>query len=245
MILQFAYIALSLLMTIIIIIFGVKTIKKTFSGKTKTRKKIVFLVTLFLLWHLYIFLIAQTGMLQDYSLSPRIPLFLVLPTFIFIGIFVYLNRNKDWLQSIPEHWLIFYQTFRICIETIFVFSIAKGILHSNMTIEGYNYDMIFAFSAPFVGYWVYKKKTGAKKIAIWWNFLGLGVIASIIFVVVTTTYFPGFYGSSEDLMPKRFGMYPYVLVPAFLMPSAVLMHVLSIVQLSKKNAAVKGIEINS
>ncbi len=242
--LQFAYIVLSLLMTIIIVILGVKTIKKTFTT-TKIRNKIVLLVIFLLLWHLYIFLIAQTGMLQEYNLSPRIPLFLVLPTFIFIGIFAYVNRNKNWLQKIPEHWLIFYQTFRICIEIIFVFSIAEGILHSNMTIEGYNYDMIFAFSAPLVGYWVYKKKTGAKKIAIWWNFLGLSVIASIIFVVITTAYFPGFYGSSEELMPKRFGMYPYVLVPAFLMPSAVFIHVLSIVQLSKKKAVAKEAELNS
>ena len=236
MTLQFAYIALSLLMTIIIVVLGIKTIKKTFNEKTKARNKIILLSIFLLLWHIYIFLIAQTGMLQDYSLPPRAPLLLVLPAFVFIGIFVYVNRNKNWLQNIPEHWLIFYQTFRICIEILFVFSITKGILHSNMTIEGYNYDIIFASSAPFVGYWVYKNKVGAKKIAIWWNFLGLGVIASIIFVVVTTAYFPGFYGSSEELMPKGFGMYPYVLVAAFLMPSAVLMHILSIVQLSKKKA---------
>src|SRR5690606_3916100 len=234
MTLQFTYIALTLLITIIIVMLGVKTIKKSFSGITKIRNKIILLITLLLLWHIYVFVIAQTAILQDYSLPPRVPLFLVLPTFVFIGIFAYINRNENWLQNIPEHWLIFCQTFRVSLEILFVFSVAKGIIHSNMTIESYNYDMVFASSAPFIGYWVYNRQRGFKTIAIYWNLRGLGVITSIIFVVVTTVYFPGFYGSSESLMSKEFGMYPYILVPAFLMPFAVLMHILSIVQLNKK-----------
>lgn len=230
MTLQLAYLGLSLLITIIIIAIGRIAIKRTFN-EHRVRIKSLFLLAPILLWHVYIFLIAQTEILQDYSLPPKVPLLLVTPVFLFTGVFIYRNRNAEWLKHIPKHWLIFFQTFRILLEIIFVFSVAKGILHPNMTIEGYNYDMIFASTAPFIGFWLMKGTKAAKKLTLWWNYLGLTVITSIIFVVVTTTYFPEFYGSSTSLMSKEFGMYPYVLVPAFLMPSAVFIHLLSLVQL--------------
>lgn len=238
MTLQLAYTGLSLVMTIIIIAIGRTAIKRTFKEQNKVRSKNSLLLILLLLWHIYIFLVAQTGITQDYSLPPKGPLLLVFPSFLFTGIFIYKNRNAEWLHNIPKHWIVFYQTFRILLETIFVFSVAKGILHANMTIEGYNYDMIFAISAPFIGLWLMKGTNIAKKITAIWNYLGLAVIATIIFIVVTTVYFPEFYGSNRELMPKKFGMYPYVLVYGFLMPSAVFMHVLSLVQLRKKKKPV-------
>lgn len=244
MTLQLAYISLSLLMTIIIIVIGRIAIKRTFNESHTVRIKSLFLLTPILLWHVYIFMIAQTGILQDYSLPPKVPLLLVLPAFLFMGIFIFRNRNADWLQNIPKHWLIFFQTFRIILETIFVFSVAKGDLHPNMTIEGYNYDIIFAITAPFIGYWLMKGTNVAKRLTAWWNYLGLTVIASIIFVVITTVYFPEFYGSTTNLASKEFGMYPYLLVPGFLMPSAVFMHVLSLVQLRKEKEPVANKVIN-
>ena len=112
-----------------------------------------------------------------------------------------------------------------------------GILHSNVTIQGFNYDMVFAFTAPFAAFLLFQKKPYKKKFAIFWNYLGLGVIASIIFLFITTIYFPHIYGVEIDLISTDFGKYPYVLVPAFLMPSAVFIHILSIVQLTKAPTA--------
>ena len=73
----------------------------------------------------------------------------------------------------------------------------------------------------------------SRKAVLVWNYLGLSVLASVIFLFVTSVYFPQFYGLSE-MMPKEFATAPFVLVAGFLMPSAVFIHVLSIIQLSKK-----------
>jgi len=221
-------------MTVVVILIGLKTINKTFSNKSTAKKKRLILILPLLLWHLYIFAIASTGMLENYEFPPKFFLLLILPAFLFTGIFTYKNRNNTWIRNIPEHWLIYFQTFRILIETLFVFSVAKGLIHHQMTIEGYNYDLLFSASAFIIAFLVFQKKVLSKKVALWWNYIGLGVIAIIIFLVQSAIYLPEIYGSDKILLPKEFVMYPYVLVAGFLMPTAVFIHVLSITQLSRK-----------
>ncbi len=232
--LQLGYIGLALLMSIILYFIASKAINHEASTARKVKRKPLLLVIGLLLWNMYLFLIAQSGFLQDFSFPPRVVLVVILPAFLFTGIFIFRNRNNQWIQHIPSHWLLFYQTFRILIETLFVFSVAKGVLPYHVTIEGYNMDLIFASTAPVIGFIVYKGSTRSINLAIAWNFLGLTVIATILFLFMTTIYFPEFFGSSEPLMSKEFGVYPYPLVAGFLMPSAVFMHVLSIVQLIKR-----------
>jgi len=233
MILKLAYIGLSLLMIIIVLAIGFKTINKTFTDKTVAGNLKMKLIFGLLLWQLYIFIIASSGVLESYELPPRFPLFLIIPAFIFTGIFIYKNRNSVWIQNINPKHLIYIQSFRIIVETIFVHSLAEGILHKNVTIEGYNMDMIFGFTALIIGYLAFNKVT--KSAVIIWNYLGIAVLASVIFVFMSSIYFPEIYDSSTPLIPMKSVMYPYILVAAFLMPLAVFIHVLSIVQLKKQN----------
>ncbi|MEP1307499.1 MAG: hypothetical protein ABJK11_12425 [Balneola sp.] len=233
MALKVGYIGLSVIMVIIISLFGSKAINETTRNTGKAKKKKIKLISFLLLWHLYIFLISQTGILQSFEFPPKFVLLLILPVFIFTGIFIYKHRNSDWIHAIPSSWLVYYQSFRIVVETLFVFSVAQGILHANVTIEGYNFDMVFAFTAPLVGVLVYRFNIFSERAIIWWNYFGLIVIAFIIFLFNSSIYLPEIYGSDAPLMPIEFTAYPYIIVAGFLMPSAVFMHVLSIVQLKK------------
>lgn len=232
MILQLAYIGLSVLMTVILIRIGFKAINKTFSEKSVAKKKKTTLIVSLMSWHLFIFILASTEFMLDLSFPPRFFLFTILPAFTFTGIFIYKNRNNAWIQNIPSHWLFFYQSFRIGIETIFIFTVAKGILHPNVTIEGYNFDLIYAFTVLIIGLLTFKNFNKYKQIIIWWNYLGLAIIAVIIFLFQSTIYIPEIYGNIKPF-PVEFLNYPYILVPSFLMPTAVFIHVLSIVQLKK------------
>jgi len=233
MILQLAYVGLSILMTAILILIGLKTINKTFSDKLEVKKKKFLLIVSLVSWHLYVFILASTEFMLDLSFPPRFFLFTILPAFIFIVIFIYKNRNSSWVRNIPSHWLFFYQSFRIGIETLFIFTVAKGILHPNVTIEGYNFDLIYAFTVLVIGLLAFKNFDAYKHIIIWWNYLGLAIIAVIIFLFQSTIYIPEIYGDIEPF-PIEFFNYPYILVPSFLMPSAVFIHILSIVQLRKR-----------
>lgn len=234
--LQLAYIGLSILMTVIIIQIGLRAINKTFSEKSAARKKKILLIASLLGWHLYVFILASTEFMLDLSFPPKFFLFTILPAFIFTGIFIYKNRNNAWIQNIPSHWLFLYQSFRICIESIFIFTVAQGILHPNVTIEGYNFDLIYAFTVLIIWVLIFNSFEKYKHLIIWWNYLGLGIIAFIIFLFQSTIYIPEIYGEVEPF-PIEFLNYPYILVVSFLMPSAVFIHVLSIVQLRKTSMA--------
>lgn len=227
-----AYIGLTTLMSIILILFGFWVINKSFPDPKAQKRKKSYLVSGIILWHIYVYLISISGILQNLEFPPRFFIFLVLPLFIFIGVFMYKNRNNAWIQNVPKTWPVYYQSFRILIETVFVFTVAAGFLHKEVTMEGYNYDVLFGLSAPLVGLLYQKNKLSNKSIIIW-NYIGLAVIAFIIFLFLSTVFAPHLYGSNVALMPMEAVTYPYTLVAGFLMPSAVFIHVLSIVQLRK------------
>ena len=232
MTLKITYIIFTLLMLIILVLLGKTAINKTTIKETKVNKKLLILIGGLLSWQLYIYLITKSGYLLNFDFPPRFAIFLILPLFIFTGVFLYRNRNKSWILAIHPHWLIFYQSFRILVESIFVASVTAGIINKEVTIEGYNYDMIFACTAPIIGFLAFKK-TLSKQLLILWNYLGLIVIASIIFLFITSIYAPQLFGSESTLLPLDSVKYPYILVAGFLMPSAVFIHVLSIMQLNK------------
>jgi len=231
--LPLGYQLLNLSVVLLLFVIGFKAINSAFDCAEKVKIKKVLLVLGLLLWQCYIFGLGQTDLLSSLDLPPRFAIFLIAPAFIFTAIFIYTNRNNSWLDCIPQSWLIYFQSFRILVETLFVLSIAEGVLHPNVTIEGYNFDMIMGVTAPIIAFLAFEMRILSKKNVILWNYIGLAVLASVIFVFTTTVFFPQFYGSSENLMSVTFTSYPYTLVTGFLMPVAVFIHVLSIVQLRK------------
>lgn len=234
MILKLSYIGLTVMMLTILFFIGNYAINKSVSEQKIKNKKKGTLVVGLLLWQLYIYLLASSGFLVDFSFPPRFVLFMILPIFIFIGIFLNRSKKMKWIQIIPPIWLATYQSFRIIIETIFVYTVAAGILHENVTIQGYNYDMVFAYTSPIIALIIYKSKQLPKQLLLAWNYLGILVIVVIISLFITTIYLPEIYGSNTTIFPTDFGLYPYALVPGFLMPSAVFIHVLSIIQLKNR-----------
>ena len=230
MTLQLAYLGLTLIMNIILLLFGMKVIRSTSDTFQLKRKRITILIVCLILWQVYMLLIGYFKVLYSFDFPPRFVIFSILPLFAFTGIFLYKNRKKDWIKAIPSSWLLWYQSFRILIESIFVASVTAGILHYHVTILGYNFDMVYAYSIPVIALLIFKTNILPKKVLLIWNYLGLAVIGSIIFLFISTIYFPAMWGTIETVAPLEFTLYPYALVPGFLMPSAVFIHVWSIVK---------------
>lgn len=223
--LKISYIVLALAITLVLIFFDLKGSNSTFY---KTRFRFLHILCG---WHVYIISLSLTGYIENLNFPPRFFLLTIFPAFVLIGFLSTKIKNSPWLINIPPHWLIFYQSFRIVIEVIFVFTVGEGILHRNVTMEGYNYDIVYAFTAIIIGLCIAANFKRYRKLALVWNYMGLGVILIIIFLFQSTIYVPEIYGPNTLPFPVEFMKYPYILVPAFLMPSAVLVHVMSIIQL--------------
>ena len=230
--LQFGYFSLMVIVTIILIYFGFTAIDKTFTPQ-KAGKKKRFLIVGLLLWHTYIYLIASSGFIYTLSFPPRFVLTMIIPSFIFTGVFILRNRKNAWILNLPTRQLFLFQSFRILVEFLFVASVSVGILHKEASIEGYNYDMAYALIVPVIGFIAFYGKNQNLKLVRFWNYVGLVVLASVIFVFMTSIYRPEIYGASSPLLPLKATTYPYVLVAGFLMPVAVFIHVLSIAQLNR------------
>ncbi|WP_436516841.1 hypothetical protein [Ekhidna sp. To15] len=232
MTLQLGYLTLTLAVCLLLIHFGFAAINKTFDGPKKKQKKMI-LIGGIVLWQIYLALIGSTDFILSYSFPPRFALTMIVPAFIFTGVFVFRNRKNEWLLNIPTRHIFFFQSFRVLVESLFVASVATGILHKEASIEGYNYDMIYALTVPIIGFIAFGKNSSNFKLVRFWNYLGLAVLATVIFVFMTSIYKPDLYGANEPLLPLEAITYPYGLVAGCLMPAAVFMHVLSIAQLNR------------
>lgn len=232
MLLKLAYLTLTLVVCFLLTFIAFYAINSTFESQKRAKKK--YLVVFGLLsFNLYIYLLAISGFIQTLTFPPRFALTMIFPAFAFTGVFLYKNRNSDWVMNIPKHWLFYFQSFRILVESIFVMSVTAGVLHVEATIEGYNFDMAYAITIPILGFLIFNGKALSLRTALIWNYVGLLVLASVIFVFMTTIFAPQIYGSDTPLMPLEGLAYPYVLVAGFLMPAAVFIHVLSVVQLRR------------
>lgn len=233
--LELGYILLTF-STILIVLFVYNYgLKKIGIEKKEVYKRILYVVLGFLIWLTYIYFIANSGFLTDYSLPPRFPIFTIFPLFIFTGVVLYKNRNSKIFNAIPLSWAIYFQSFRIAVESLFVGTLAAGLLHKEVTIEGYNYDMVFAITAPIIGFLIFKAKLLPLKVAVLWNYVGLAVLVSVILIFTTTTFAPSLWGSDTPLSPPSMVSFPYILIASFLMPVAVFVHVFSIIQFRKQH----------
>ena len=232
MTLQLGYIVLTIATVIFLTLIGFKAIDRSYASEIGKRKKMT-LVTGLILWHLYIYLVTSSGFITNLDFPPRFALMMIVPSFIFTGVFISRNSQKGWLINIPPSTLFFFQSFRILVELLFAGSVAVGVLHKEASIHGYNFDMIYVATIPIVGLLAFRSKSQNLKLVRLWNYLGLLVIASIIFVFMTTIYAPQLYGYEDPMLPLEALTYPYVLVAGFLMPVAVFVHVLSIAQLNR------------
>jgi hypothetical protein len=233
MLLSVGYFVLTIITALLLISLGFVAINKSNKPrKIKQRHKAVLILGL-TAWLTYNALMGYSAILATYELPPSFPIFLIFPIFGFTGYFIYKSKNANWLQHIKPAHLVYFQSFRIAVETLFIFSISAGVLHPNVTIEGYNYDMIIGLSAPVIGLLVFQFNKLPLRTILYWNYLGLFILATVIFVFTSTTYFTSIYGEAERIMPLAFTQTPYVFVAGFLMPAAVFIHLLSIIQINQ------------
>lgn len=209
------------------------SLKKIGTESLVRKKRIAIVLVVMIAWFLGQHFISQTGFYANTSLPPRMPLFVLMPLFLFTFIFLQKKRNSKVLASIPIFIPIFYQSFRAVIELLFYFTYQKGILPVHVTFEGANYDILLGISALFVGLYAMRKNPSINLLIIW-NVIGILVVAVAAFTFISSFYLPQVWGGSENLISDEFLQYPFLLLPSFFMPSAVFFHVLSIIQLTNK-----------
>ncbi|MFN5557707.1 MAG: hypothetical protein ACK48F_15940, partial [Chryseotalea sp.] len=107
-----------------------------------------------------------------------------------------------------------------------------GLIPDLMTFEGYNFDIISGITAPIIYFLYFVKGKISKSIVLFWNFVCLGLLANILTIALFSakTPFQQFAFEQPNIGVTYF---PFVWLPAVIVPIVLFSHIASIQQLSK------------
>ncbi|PHR17406.1 MAG: hypothetical protein COA38_20800 [Fluviicola sp.] len=216
---------------ILIILLAYRKILHKMAIPARERSKKFMIATGFVFgWLAYLFIISLTGTLKDLNLPPKFPLLIFLPLLIGFLIFYRSSKNSSVIKATPKTWPVYFQSFRIVVELILLYTFYAGVIPESATFEGWNFDVLMGVSAPFVAY-LFVRQKGSKGLLYLWNVIGIGMVLFVGYIIASSMYFPQTWGSEVPLVNMTFIEMPYLLLAGFLAPLAIFMHVVSLIHL--------------
>lgn len=201
--------------------------RTAFSIKLKNKHLFSFITALILLgWFSLVFFLGKIGffarndLVAPYIFISFILLFGILQKVYYSDIIKFIGN------AIPVHWIVGIQIYRI-VGYGFIVLYFQGLLPAAFAFSSGIGDMIVGFSAPFVAYLYYLKKTYSKKLVIIWNIIGIADL--VIALSVGIIGFP----RPIQLVPlepstELLSLFPLVIIPLFAVPLALFLHFCSL-----------------
>ena len=226
----FAWLLLTAICLLVILIGLRIALKRTGWPKNKQRK--IFLGTTFFVagWVILLSVLSVKGLFADFSTFPPKPALAMLIPLPVLLIISFSKTGTELLKTIPRHWFVFMQTFRIAVELLLLMAFIGGKLPVQMTLEGRNFDIVSGILALPVGYLLAKGKTVAPKLAIAYNIIGILLLLNILVIAVLSMPTPIRYFMNEPAN-TLVAQFPFILLPGVLVPIAYAMHIFSLRQL--------------
>ena len=184
-------------------------------------------------------LVASTGF---YTITNTIPprfLLLVLPPLVLIATLFLTNSGRRFIDRIDVKALTLLHLVRIPVEIVLLWLFLYKTAPQIMTFEGRNFDILSGISAPFIYYFGFVRKIVNKNWVIAWNFLCLALLVNIVATAILSAPFP-FQQLAFDQPNVAIFYFPFVWLPAFIVPIVLLSHLVSIRQLLKAKTKVPG-----
>ena len=184
------------------------------------------------LWLSIIWSVAITGVFRPgHSTLPLVPLAIFLPVIVGVPILLRSERIGEVLDAMPTSWLIGLQVYRV-LGGIFLVGWARGVIPSLFALPAGIGDVTTGLLALPVAYSLASRNRGAVRGAVAWNIFGLLDFTVAVGIGLVTA--PGPFQLIQPSIPNTgLGLYPNVLIPAFAVPSSILLHVLSLRQLRR------------
>jgi hypothetical protein len=162
---------------------------------------------------------------------PLVPLAIFLPVIVGAPILLRSKRIGEVLDAMPASWLIGLQVYRV-FGGIFLVGWARGVIPALFALPAGIGDVTTGLLALPVAYSLVSRSGGAVRGAIAWNIFGLLDFTIAVGIGLATA--PGPLQLIVPSIPNTgVGLYPTVLIPAFAVPSSILLHVLSLRQLRR------------
>lgn len=181
-------------------------------------------------WVILVGLLSVNGFFRNFSAMPPRPVLVILLPMPVMIIIMLSRKFSDLLLSIPPHWLIYMQSFRIAVEFLLFAAFLKGVLPVQMTFEGLNFDILTGILALPVGYFCFVKRSVSGKMAVLFNIVGLGFLV-IVLIVALLSMPSSFRYFMNEPSTMAVGTFPFIYLPAILVVLAYTLHIFSLRQL--------------
>lgn len=189
----------------------------------------------FTLWLAAVWGLALAGAFQARSGVPVLPLAIVLPLVLALPPLLRSRRIASVLDATPASWLVALQVYRI-FGGVFFAAWSRGDVSAIFALPAGSGDVLVGVLALPVAALLAAGAHRGRQAAIAWNVLGL-----IDFAVAVGIGFLSAPGPLQLIVPDRpntaLGTFPTVMIPAFAVPSSILLHALSLRQLWRRSAA--------
>jgi hypothetical protein len=189
----------------------------------------------FTLWGAVAWSAAINGVfLAGASALPLLPMAIFLPVILGLPLLLLPKRMGQVLDALPASWLIALQVYRV-FGSVFLAGALRGLPGLFGLPAGIGDVLTGLFAVP-AAIAVASGTAEGRKAAILWNIFGLADFAVAITLGLITS--PGrFQLIVPSVTSIGAGAYPNVLTPAFVVPTSILLHALSLRQLIRRSAA--------
>ncbi len=192
-----------------------------------------FLAGFTVVWLIVQATLAYSGFFQDFdALPPRTFAFGPMPFFVLT--FVYLFAFRKFLGAMPLRTLTIVHIIRIPIEFVLLWLSQYGQVPVEMSFEGRNLDMLSGITAPVVYFLAFRNGQVNRPLLIGWNIAALALLTNIVTIAVLA--FPWeFQMVGFDQPNVAVTYFPYVWLPAVVVPIVFFCHIASLYQLLSAN----------
>jgi hypothetical protein len=218
---------LFVLTTILTGIFFISAIRQ--NNSTRTVLVILIIICIWLIIHAILSLNGFYTVTD--TLPPRFAL-TIFPPLLVIVILFFTRSGRKFIDSLSLKILTQLHVVRIFVEIILLWLFLYKYIPKLMTFEGRNFDILAGLSAPLVAYFGFTKNKLSKKFMIVWNIICLVLLINIVINAILSAPFP-FQQFGFDQPNIALFYYPFIWLPAFVVPVVLFSHLVLIRRLSK------------
>ncbi len=178
------------------------------------------------LWLSILTELARMGSLLDAEGLPVLAL-VFMPVLLMGFVLLRSQAFRLILRFVSPEWLVWIHSFRAVLALLFYLLWTAGLLPAHLSVQGLNQDFIVGLTAPMAGTLFFGRRYHLWQARLWHVF-GLLLAAATLLLIVWST------PSARAAFPETtvlFTEFPFVWVPGFLLPLAIVLHGFALWQL--------------
>ena len=174
--------------------------------------------------------IALTGFYTETTTIPPRFILLIGPPLLFIVILFINSRGRSMIDSLDKSMLTLLHVVRIPVEVVLLWLSIHKTIPEIMTFEGRNLDILSGISALVIYFLMFSLKKYNRTVLLIWNFICLGLLINIVVIAILSAPFV-FQRMAFDQPNVALMYFPFIWLPAIVVPLVLLAHLSSIRQL--------------